>query len=249
MFSRRTLLAGLLTIVASSARADNPAATSGASDDLHCGFTRTDAPGYVIWICNAAGTELSRDGVILWTRTSDAGAEVISPVWTGQVAELPKRVKRIISDHRRNHAGCTRYVHVARATPDGPEWNVAAHSAQPLLKTLRADHPGLCYTAHPAAADYVLAWGALGALPRAFSVQVPRQILMAPGENRPTEARFVDDHARALAAYRVVAGLDGAVLRLGMAVFESGAADASAGPTGKPVAFAEALESIRTVPR
>jgi hypothetical protein len=114
--------------------------------------------------------------------------------------------------------------------------------------------PQLCYTAEPAAADYVVVWGVPGApMPYAFTVDIPMQPGgsgkdgMAADSDGPADApaspRDVD-----VAVYRVEPGMDGSVVRLGLSVFGVASRDVMTQTSPAP-AFEAALRYLASQAR
>lgn len=196
-----------------------------------CAFQPRDYPDYILWTCNREGTAHAETGVVLWTRTNGAGAEVLSEVWKGPITELASGAEAIIGAHRKSHARCVHYFHLALTEDRSPVWNRATRGFATWLRSeARQRFPELCYVSQPAAADFIIVWGAPGAaMPLAFTVDIPTSSPpasvqpVAPDPLGPTIAQ-AGARAVALSVYRVETGLDGSIVRLGLSLFSTTAA-------------------------
>jgi hypothetical protein len=227
--------------------------TSGSGEAPRCAFQRKGHPDYILWVCNPDGTAHSRDSVILWTRRTQSGARVMTEVWNGPTKDLLKQAETVIAHHERSHAHCDRYFHLARTQDRGMDWNVGSAGVRTWLASgPPAPLARLCYSTHPAAADFVIVWGDAGArMPNAFTVDVPTTTDgFEEGDGRPREAdagRAAAGTPLSVSVYRVQPGLDGTIVRLGTAVFTSAEVDAGDGPRG-PDALLGALRFLATMP-
>ncbi len=216
------------------AQADAPSA--GATSEAEakapkCAFQPRDYPDYILWTCNREGTAYAETGIVLWTRTNGAGAEVMSEVWKGPIERLATGAELIIDAHRRSHSRCVHYFHLATAETRTPEWNRATRGFVNWMRSEALSRfPELCYVSQPAAADYIIVWGTPGAsMPSAFTVDIPTSSppagaqAVAPDPQGPTLAR-TGSRAVALSVYRVETGFDGSIVRLGLSLFSTTAA-------------------------
>jgi hypothetical protein len=232
-----------------------PASTDADSTRVQCAYQRKNHPDYVLWICDPEGTSHSRHGSVLWLRKNEAGADVLTRVWEGPSTELVDRAEDIISRHRRTTAHCQRYVHVALARQRAVTWNAAGAGMLPSLRSaFDPKRSGVCYTAEPGIADFVLVWSdRADGLPNAFTVQVPERVEPAGDARRgktgtrqmPPE---VHGTAVALGVYRVDPGMDNSILRLGLGVFPPAPTAPGASKT-RGSTLAGALEFLATFAR
>lgn len=190
---------------------------------VKCAFQQEDQPSYILWLCNPEGTAPSEEASVLWVRTNAAGAEVMTAVWHGESDELLARSGTIIERHRRAHAGCKHFVHLARARGRQITWNTAPPGAVAALKAAAAPDTAVCYAQEPGSADYVILWATRSAeLPNAFTVVIPGSAdTSAPSSLTPgLPRRAVPGPSRpVLAIHRVDPGMDNSILRLGLSVF------------------------------
>jgi hypothetical protein len=230
--------AGVASAAAQST-ASGASAAAPTSDAPRCAFQRKGHPGYVVWICNESGSGHDGAARILRLRTNAAGVETVIPVWTGPLHDIAKHADAIIVKDEQAHAGCSRYFHLARAGQPETTWNAATEAMRDWIdNAARQQHPQLCYSVDPRAADFVIIWSeSAEGLPFAFT-EVPRgrsapqstgdRSASSPATGDPTPALAgARESEMALAVYPVESGMDGTVVRLGRSLF---VADQSATP-------------------
>lgn len=221
-------LAFCLATGSALAQTETPAAAAKAPK---CAFQPRDYPDYILWTCNREGTAHANTGVVLWTRTNGAGAEVLSEVWKGPLEQLATGSETIINAHRRSHSRCVHYFHLAATENRTPAWNRATRGFVNWMRNeARVRFPELCYVSQPAAADFIIVWGTPGTvMPWAFTVDIPTSSPpasaqpVAPDPQGPTLAQ-VGSRAVTLSVYRVETGFDGSIVRLGLSLFSTTAA-------------------------
>ena len=226
-----------LTVAAMTTAQSNPPGAPPAPrqspDGPRCAYQRQGHPGYIVWICNEAGDTHDRVARILRVRTNAAGVETVTTVWSGRIEEIAKGADAIIAKDEEAHARCSRYFHVAQSGGPGTTWNAATAPMRDWIDTgARREHPQLCYSVEPRAADFVIVWSEqTDGLPFAFTElpdsdsprQPPYRRGAAPsGESPATPAvSGAPGSDVTLAVYPVESGRDGAVVRLGRSLYVS----------------------------
>jgi hypothetical protein len=217
-----------------------------------CAYQRKEHPDYILWVCNPEGTAPSTEGSLLWVRTNAAGAEVLTSVWHGASTELVRRADDIITTHRKSHARCERYVHLARADGRSMTWNVGTSAMISGWEKASSSTRRLCYAAEPGSADFVVVWSdGSNRLPNAFTVQVPstaddRDTKTPRGTGKPARAARGNPSNLAISVYRVDPGMNNSILRLGLSVFSAPSTNSTA--SERASAFDNALRFLRTLP-
>jgi hypothetical protein len=216
-----------------------------------CALERSDASGYLAWICDPEGRAYSETVALFHVRKTRWGGEAVSRVWRGPLRELAASMADIIKQHRNATAHCAAYFHVATVELGALAWGRPTHNMRQWWEQKGGREFGrLCYTDEPAGADFVIIWSDGSAHPSHSFAALPRTSPRSDAETVDgsterdvgTGHRGTSDKVAAISVYPVDAAPPGS--RLGLPVTWPDGGDVHSVPGADTQGLAEALKLI-----